>query len=69
MSMGRELCKFPLEPTFAKSLLAAYRLRCESDATKLISILSSENLWLMVNREDGGAQKRFSEVKVRYMFE
>lgn len=51
-NLGKELCKFPLEPTFGKCLLASYRLGCESDMTKLVSILSSESLWLMVSKND-----------------
>ena len=59
MSLGQELAKFPLEPTFAKSLLAARFLSkdCASDCSKLLSILSTESIWMGISKNDNQRQK------------
>lgn len=51
-TLGRELVKFPLEPTYAKSLLVARCIsrECSDDCAKLMSILSSESIWMGVSR-------------------
>ena len=66
--MGVELSKFPLEPTYAKALLAAYFLSCDDEMMCLVSILSSENVWMTVSRRrDEDQQKKLEEVKRRFM--
>jgi HrpA-like RNA helicase len=53
-SLGYELVKFPLEPTFAKALLQAKSIskECSYDCAKLVSILSTENIWIGVSKFD-----------------
>ena len=51
LKLGMELAKFPLEPTYALSLLASYYLNCDRELTILVSILSSENVWLTFSRK------------------
>jgi len=53
-SLGEELARFPIEPTFAKSLLAARLLSKDAakDCSKLLSILSTESIWMGVSRND-----------------
>ena len=48
--LGIELSKFPLEPTYAKSLLSSYFLHCDDELITLVSVLSSENVWMTVSR-------------------
>ena len=50
--LGEELSKFPVEPTYAKALLAACFVskQCEEDFIKLLSILSTESIWMGVSR-------------------
>jgi HrpA-like RNA helicase len=50
--LGIELAKFPLEPTYALSLLSSYYLKCERELTILVSILTSENVWLTFSRKN-----------------
>ena len=53
-SLGYEIVKFPLEPTYAKSLLSARSISsdCAYECAKLLSILSTENIWMSVSRSD-----------------
>jgi HrpA-like RNA helicase len=53
-TLGKELVKFPLEPTFAKALLMAKCIsnQCAGDCAKLLAILSTENIWMGVSRQD-----------------
>jgi len=53
-TLGSVLSTFPLEPTFTKSLLAACYVskQCVSDMIKLLSVLSTENIWLGISRQD-----------------
>ena len=61
-SLGQELARFPIEPTFAKSLLAARFLSKESasDCSKLLSILSTESVWMGISKNDDQRQKQLS---------
>lgn len=65
--LGVELSKFPLEPTYAKALLASHFLGCETAMTTVVSVLSSENLWLTVSRRrDEEQQGRLEDVRRRF---
>lgn len=59
MSLGKELARFPIEPTFAKSLLSARYLskNAASDCSKLLSILSTESVWMGISKNDDQRQK------------
>ena len=61
-SLGQELARFPIEPTFAKSLLSARFLSKESayDCSKLLSILSTESVWMGISKNDDQRQKQLS---------
>lgn len=67
MNLGRELGQFPLEPTFAKALLASEYYGSRDDMIKLVSILSSENIWVMVSRQNEDAHRRFEHAKKKFM--
>lgn len=52
--LGEELAKLPLEPTFAKALLASKMVSrdCTHDMITLVSMLSTEQIWLGISRHD-----------------
>ncbi len=52
LPLGLELSIFPLEPCFGVSLLASHYLGCDLDLAALVSVLSSENVWLAHSRKD-----------------
>lgn len=41
--MGRALSKFPLEPTYAKTIMAAEKLGVEDEVLNIVSVLNSGN--------------------------
>jgi HrpA-like RNA helicase len=59
--IGHEISKFPLEPTYAKALLYSHHSRrVQSDMLKLVSILSSESIWLHAPKsEENPLKKKF----------
>ena len=64
-SLGKELVKFPLEPTYAKSLLAAKFVskQCAVECCKLFAILSTENIWSGVSKFDSKRQQQLQDAK------
>eukprot|EP00928_Gymnodinium_smaydae_P031626 TRINITY_DN23156_c0_g1_i1.p1 TRINITY_DN23156_c0_g1~~TRINITY_DN23156_c0_g1_i1.p1 ORF type:complete len:813 (+),score=178.74 TRINITY_DN23156_c0_g1_i1:59-2497(+) len=48
--LGKEMSQFPLEPQFARVLIAASELGCAEDALTLVSLLSSESVWYRPSR-------------------
>jgi len=66
--LGHELAKFPVEPTFAKSLLASRYVskRCTEDFTKLLAVLSAESIWMGVSKMDAERQKEFLKTKEQF---
>lgn len=53
--LGKLLSRFPLEPTYAKALLASHFLWCENIMVTLVSVLSTENVWVPASRHDENA--------------
>lgn len=53
-ALGDELAKLPLEPTFGKALLASKIVSrsCAEDMTNLLSMLSTESIWLGISKSD-----------------
>ena len=49
-SFGRELCKYPLEPTYSKSLMMAKYLKCQDELLIIVSMLSTENIYKRVSK-------------------
>jgi HrpA-like RNA helicase len=65
--LGVELSKFPLEPTFAKALLSSHLLGCEGELSTLVSVLSSENVWMTVSRKrEERSYSKLEDVKKRF---
>mmetsp|Transcript_36767 Transcript_36767/g.48248 ORF Transcript_36767/g.48248 Transcript_36767/m.48248 type:complete len:115 (+) Transcript_36767:144-488(+) len=52
--LGDELAKLPLDPTYGKALLASKMVSrgCADDMTNLLSMLSTESIWLGISRSD-----------------
>lgn len=40
--LGLEINRFPLEPSYSKSLLCSYAMHCEEEMVSLVALLSSE---------------------------
>jgi HrpA-like RNA helicase len=60
--LGEDLSKFPLDPVFAKAIIIAHVLGEEikdkkvlEDTVKLVSVMSTENIWTNVSRADSHA--------------
>lgn len=57
---GKEMSKFPLEPSYSKSLITSVIMRCEDEMLtvntfsllilKTVSLLSTENIWAKVSK-------------------
>ena len=63
--LGKLLSRFPLEPTYAKALLASHYMKCENLMVMLVSVLSAENVWAPASRHDENAQQRLKQVRKR----
>jgi ATP-dependent RNA helicase DHX8/PRP22 len=54
--LGDEMCRFPLEPSYSKSLISALLMDvCQDDMITLVAMLSSENIWSKpskINKEE-----------------
>lgn len=55
------MCKFPLEPSYSKSLITSKIFGVESKMIALISLLSSENLWAKPPRINEDEYKDFEK--------
>jgi HrpA-like RNA helicase len=64
-TLGHELAKFPVEPSFAKGLLASCYVsrRCTEDFAKLLAVLSTENVWMAPTKLDEERQRNFYRAK------
>lgn len=58
--LGREMNRFPLEPSYAKVLLASNFYKCHEEMVTLVSLLSTENIWVPVGGND---EERYSKVE------
>ena len=71
--LGHEISKFPLDPIFTKALLYSMILarheRDETileDALKLVSILSSENVWVNVSKNNSRGLTSLEEINEKF---
>ena len=58
---GKELCKYPLEPQYSKSLIMSKYLKCQSELLTIVSMLSTENIWKRVTRQNFMEYERLQE--------
>jgi len=73
--LGEELSKFPLNPAFAKTLLCGFFMqeymnskssKVVGDVLKLVSVLSTENIWMNVSKSDSRGQESLAAIKRRF---
>ena len=48
--LGRELAKYPLEPSYAKALVMALMMTCHEEISLLVSLLSTEQIYTKVSK-------------------
>lgn len=39
------MSRYPLEPSYAKSLISSKMLDCSNEMSAIVAILSTENIW------------------------
>ena len=66
-AIGKEMNRFPLEPAFAKILLASKFYRCEEEMVILVSLLSTENIWSPVSANDEERYQRSESIRKTFM--
>lgn len=66
--LGKAMAQFPLEPQFARCLLAAEEFGCSGDALTLVSILSAEGVWYRPSRQST-EQVRTADAEQRRFFD
>eukprot|EP01022_Parablepharisma_sp_SALTPOND_P028529 TRINITY_DN71103_c5_g1_i1.p3 TRINITY_DN71103_c5_g1~~TRINITY_DN71103_c5_g1_i1.p3 ORF type:complete len:627 (+),score=67.27 TRINITY_DN71103_c5_g1_i1:11580-13460(+) len=66
-TLGKELCKLPLEPSYAKSLIASLFFQCEEETLKMVSILSAESIWQNVSVNDQKRRREYEETRKAFM--
>ena len=52
MPLGIEMARYPLEPSYSKSLITARLLGCEDEMAIVVALLSTENVWQRITRVD-----------------
>ena len=65
-TLGIEMCKLPLEPSYAKALLTSNIFNCRREVTTLISLLSTEDIWQVVSKGDSSRRELFQDTKLKY---
>jgi len=66
-SLGRELSKLPLEPSYARTLVASSFFKCEDEVLVIVSILSSENLWQNISVNNRELRDKFERVRKTFL--
>lgn len=56
--LGKKMCKFPLDPQYSKILLASSAFNCVEEMLNIISVLSSENIFVYPNDKKELARER-----------
>mmetsp|Transcript_7980 Transcript_7980/g.15068 ORF Transcript_7980/g.15068 Transcript_7980/m.15068 type:complete len:784 (+) Transcript_7980:68-2419(+) len=67
--IGKTMAEFPLEPQYARALLAAQDLGCMDDAVTLVSILSAEGIWYRPPRKSGSEEVYTADMAQRRFFD
>lgn len=65
--MGKRMGEFPLEPQYARTLIASQELGCAGEALTLVSILSSEGVWFRPARVDSDAIADAQEAQAKFI--
>lgn len=64
--MGYEMSRYPLEPSYAKALIAAKMLECSSEMAAIVAILSTESIWQRITRVDVDGYQKLLEIQAKY---
>ena len=65
--LGKEMNRFPLEPSYAKILLASKLYKCQDEMVTLVSILSTENIWVPISANDEERFNKSEEIRKSFM--
>lgn len=65
--LGKSMSQFPLEPQFARVLLASEELGCAGEALTLVSMLSSEGVWHRPSRTNTDEVHAAQEAQEKFM--
>lgn len=60
--LGNQLAKFPLEPSYAKSLITSILFNVQDKMTILVSMLSTENIWNKPPRVKEEEYQRYEKI-------
>lgn len=66
-TLGKEMNKFPLEPSYAKLLLASKFYKCQEDMIILVSLLSTENLWMPISPNDESRYSKYEDIRKGFL--
>ena len=66
-SLGREMCKLPLEPSYAKTLIASPFFKCKSEILTIVALLSSENIWQNVSVMNHDRRAEYEKVRKTFL--
>ena len=64
---GREMCKIPMEPHFAKCVLISKYIDCQDDILNVVALLSSEKLFMNIPRSNIDRYNDMQETLKRLM--
>jgi len=65
--LGKQMAQFPLEPQFARVLIASDELGCAESAVTLVSLMSSEGIWYRPSRSNEDEVRRAHHVQSQFM--
>eukprot|EP00826_Nyctotherus_ovalis_P030918 TRINITY_DN2468_c0_g1_i6.p1 TRINITY_DN2468_c0_g1~~TRINITY_DN2468_c0_g1_i6.p1 ORF type:complete len:473 (-),score=119.98 TRINITY_DN2468_c0_g1_i6:93-1466(-) len=66
-SLGRELSKLPLEPSYARTLVASSFFGCQDEVSTIVSILSSEHIWQNVRVRNQELRAKYDRVRKSFL--
>jgi len=67
LEMGKSMAQFPLEPQFARCLLAAEELGCADEAVTLVAMMSSEGVWYKPSRTNSDELRMADAVQSQFL--
>ena len=60
--LGKELSRFPLEPSYGKTLMTSKIFGCDRDMITLVSLLSTEQIYTKVSRTNEDILREFEKI-------
>ena len=68
-ALGREIAKLPIECSYARSLIASYYLKVEDKMLSLVSLISTDNIYITVSKFDEELRNDFDKKKNEFLNE